>query len=899
MPLRPGETLSHYRLVEQIGKGGMGVVWKAEDIKLGRKVALKVLPDEMASDPERLERFQREARALAALDHPGIVTVHSVEQADGLHFLTMNLVEGRRLDDEIPQGGMPVERLFEIGIALADALASAHDRGVTHRDLKPANVMLTSEGRVKVVDFGLAKIAGPPVGSLGETATMMQTREGVVVGTAPYMSPEQVQGKRIDHRTDIFSLGVLLYQMATGRLPFRGDNTASVVSAVMRDAPEPVTSIRADLPSHLGRVILRCLEKDPERRFQTTKDLRIELEGLKREIDSGPLSTGSMPAAAPTRTTNWWPVVGAAVLLAVAALWWGLGRDAPVESTAPATPADAVPATPAPSRVVVLPFENLGTAEDDYFAAGMTEELTSRLAAVAGLAVISRKSAQQYAGTTKGIPEIGEELGVTYVVAGTVRWARSGDGASRVRITPELIEVAADTQVWSSVYDREMDDVFQIQSEIAQQIVQQLGVKLGGSDRANLDARPTRNVEAYQAYLRGNYFVDLTVGIAARRFDQAIENYEKAVELDPGFVEAWVRLSMTHSLVYHSGYDVSDDRHEAARRALDELIRIAPDSGETHLARGYYYYWGFKDYERGLVELRRAAELLPGDTLSLLGQAYILRRKARWEETIARLEQVAELDPRNSSMYYDIGTTETYAGRYTDALASFDLSLAIQPDSNPAGGLKAYAFWLWKGRDGLAAAREALENSFLDSKDEWVFFFRYWQSMYEARPEAAIAVLREGRDQEWLRTSDTTVPVRLYEALALELVGRDDEARGAFEDAVRLLEAEIERTPEDFRLPGSLGLAYAGLGRRAEAIAAAERGVAMIPLEKDSMLGPLRVWELAAVHARVGDPDVAIDLLKKLIRFSGGHTFAWIDMDPRMAPLRSHPRYRELAARTD
>ena len=219
--------------------------------------------------------------------------------------------------------------------------------------------------------------------------------------------------------------------------------------------------------------------------------------------------------------------------------------------------------------------------------------------------------------------------------------------------------------------------------------------------------------------------------------------------------------------------------------------------------------------------------------------------------------------------------------------------------SNPAGGLKAYAFWLWKGRDGLAAAREALENSFLDSKDEWVLFFRYWQSMYEARPEKAIAALREGRDQEWLRTSDTTVPVRLYEALALELVGRDDEARGAFEDAVRLLEAELERTPEDFRLPGSLGLAYAGLGRRAEAIAAAERGVAMIPLERDSMLGPIRVCELAAVHARVGDPDVAIDLLKKLIRFSGGYTFAWIDMDPRMVPLRSHPRYRELAARTD
>jgi serine/threonine protein kinase len=411
-----GRSLAHYRITAAIGVGGMGEVYRATDTKLGRDVALKVLPDEMASSPERLERFQREAKALAALDHPGIVGVYSVEEADGVHFLTMQLVEGQSLDLLLAEGALPVEKLVEIATALADALAAAHEKGIVHRDLKPANVMVGTSGRVKVLDFGLAKVE--PTGDAAkksELPTEMQTREGLVMGTVPYMSPEQVQGRTMDHRTDIFSMGVILYEMASGRRPFQSDSAAGLMSAILRDMPPPVMLLRGDLPAALQRVIEGCLQKDLVARTQTAREVYDELAALRRQTNSGTLP-------------------------------WSDGSGAAREGTADQAASNR-------RSIVVLPFSNLSPdADNEYFSDGLTEEIIADLSKVRALRVISRTSAMQLKGAKKDVRTIGRDLNVCYVLEGGVRKA-----GNSLRITAQLIDAATDAHLWADKYSGTID----------------------------------------------------------------------------------------------------------------------------------------------------------------------------------------------------------------------------------------------------------------------------------------------------------------------------------------------------------------------------------------------------------------------------------------------------------
>lgn len=441
-----GKTLNQYRIVRALGKGGMGEVYLAEDTRLGRSVALKILPASVASDPSRLARFEREARAVAALNHPNIVTIHAVEEAEGIRFLAMEHVEGRTLDTLIPKGGLPAAAILDLAVPLADALSTAHEKGITHRDLKPANIMVNDQGRVKMLDFGLAKHMEIEEGtSLTQVPTAEVTREGVVMGTIPYMSPEQAEGKPVDHRSDIFSLGIILHELASGVRPFKGDTSVSLLSSILKDTPTPLRELRPDLPPDLARIVGRCLEKIPLERFQTARDLCTELRALKRQAESG--SAPALPSKRRRGASLLLLAGGLTLLVAVAAggLWsLGTGRNGREEAaSAGGRPAEGADRT----MVVVLPFENLGPAEDEYFAAGMADEITSRLASVKGLGVISRKSAMGYTGTDKSIRQIGDELGVAYILEGTIRWARAGAGASRVRITPQLIRVRDDTQV--------------------------------------------------------------------------------------------------------------------------------------------------------------------------------------------------------------------------------------------------------------------------------------------------------------------------------------------------------------------------------------------------------------------------------------------------------------------
>ena len=470
-----GTKLAHYTVTEKLGEGGMGQVWLAHDERLDRDVAIKVLPPGFAEDPERLARFEREAKTLAALDHPNIVHIYSVEsatvegdaegEARTVHFLTMQRVDGRPLSEMIPEGGLPLERIFQLGIPLAEALAAAHEKGIVHRDLKPANIMVTEEGRLKVLDFGLAKLheagAAPEV-TAGPTEVL--TGEGKILGTMPYMSPEQLEGKDLDPRSDIFSLGILLYEMATGKRPFQGESSVTLISSIVKDTPPSVDTVREELPHHLARIVNRCLDKNPKRRYQSAAEVYNELDLLRREVESGVVSSGvTRPTSAEmeaARTTpvsaegrRWWLVAVAAGIVLLGALGLWLGRDR--EPEAQADRAAAVDSATAPDAaaaggagqlaIVVLPFQNRGASEDEYFADGMSEEITTRLAGVSGLRVVSSTSASQYKEDRPPLAQIAEELDVDYVLDGSVRWAR-GDDSSRVRITPQLVRTGDDAQ---------------------------------------------------------------------------------------------------------------------------------------------------------------------------------------------------------------------------------------------------------------------------------------------------------------------------------------------------------------------------------------------------------------------------------------------------------------------
>jgi eukaryotic-like serine/threonine-protein kinase len=630
----PAGRLGPYEILTRLGTGGMGEVWRARDPRLGRELALKVLPAAMSDDPEHLARFEREARALAALTHPGIVTIYSVEEAEGVRFLTMELVEGETLDRLIPPGGMAIERLLEIAMALADALAAAHARGVLHRDLKPRNLMVTPEGRVKVLDFGLAKRAEESAADLSRlpTATLEQlTREGWIVATVAYMSPEQAQGRPTDARSDLFSLGVVLYEMATGRRPFRGESTLEVLSSVLRDEPASPAELRPELPAGLARILRRCLAKDPERRFQSAKDLRNDLEDVRDELAaaaSAPRAAG--PARGEHRSDRSRLVTAGlavlAVLLVVAGAWLLDRRSSRDERHAPAMESA--------SSVAVLPFQSLGSQPpDEHLADGIAEDIHGSLSQIGALRVISIPTSMRYRGTEKSLRVIGEELNVANVLDGSVR--HLGDV---VRVSLRLVEIRTDETRWAGHYDVPPDGLFRSHGDVARNVAAALQIGLTAQEAERIDVPPTEHPAAYQLFrMARQRWSDMS----RETLEEAAELYRMAIDLDPEFALAHAELAFASDWAWTLGYGADDRAWEMTSRALD----IDPTLPFGH-------------FVRGTIFLRR-------------GQLSAARRA--FHQSIA-------YDPNSAFSMLNLSVAEYLAGRFDDSLRWARRGLDVSPD---------------------------------------------------------------------------------------------------------------------------------------------------------------------------------------------------------------------------
>jgi len=706
-----GARLGPYEIVAAIGAGGMGEVYRARDTRLGRDVAIKVLPGEFASDPERLRRFEREAKATASLSHPNILDVHDVGTFEGVPYLVEELLEGESLKERLERGGLPVPEAVRIACEVAKGLAAAHGKGIVHRDLKPGNVFLTSDGRVKVLDFGLAKLVGTV--PLGEAETLTKapsatTDFGSVMGTVAYMAPEQARGQPVDRRTDVFAFGVVLYEMLSGERPFVGATGTDVVAAILKEEAPPLP---VSVSPELSAVVVRCLAKDPAERFQHGGELLAGLEAVQAE---GPVPL--WPAI--TRSLGrhpWLVAANAVVAVLILALLLDLGG---VRGRLPGRSSTRV------IRMAVLPFANLsGDPEQEYLSDGLTQEMIAQLGRLhpGSLSVIARTSVMRYKKSETPIDRIGRELGVEYVLEGSEQ--REG---GRVRITAELVKVNDQTQLWSETYQRELSGILALQSDVARKVAEALALKLLPGEQARLASARAVNPDAYQAYLKGiQHLYRLTPG----DFDSAQQYFELALAKDPSYALAYTGIALVWAGRSQLGFVSPAEAAPKAKAAAQKAIGLDDTVAETHFtlaALGAWVDWDWAVAER---EFKRAIELNPSFPEALINYSHFLMNMGRPNEAMPQARRALELDPFNPYFHSFFAVDFLYVRQWDEAIAQARTALATAPDNPVAAGVLWYAFGA-KGmhKEALAAARvymklvyddravdEALERGFAEA----------------------------------------------------------------------------------------------------------------------------------------------------------------------------------------
>jgi non-specific serine/threonine protein kinase len=878
----PGSQIGPFRIERELGRGGVGVVYLAHDTKLDREVAIKSLPTELMANPKARSRFSREARVLASLNHPNIATIYEeFEEAKGVAYLILEYVTGQTLAEQIANKPLKLEEALSIALQIAEAVAAAHEHDVIHRDLKPGNIKITPEGKVKVLDFGLAKAVG------GEAADQQSTitEPGRVIGTPAYMSPEQARGKPADKRSDIWAFGCVLYEMLTGRVPFKGETISDTLANVLQTEPN-LEMLPRGTPDNIVVLLRRCLEKDLHRRLQHIGDASIEIDETLQSM-TAPITTVSSISvkseiARKTKSRKMTMIISAAIIIVLTVI---VVRFLSKEQAQ----------RPSKEKViVVLPFENLGSAEDEYFAAGITDAITARLAVIRGLGVISRQSAIQYKDRKKNTRQIAKELGVDYILEGTVQRERPSDPTSRVRIIPQLIRASDDRHVWAETYDDDMSEVFRLQSDLAERVAQALDVTLLEPERRALASRPTENMEAYDYYLRGNDY--LLRSYLENDWRIAMQMYEKAIELDATFALAYAQLSRAYSWMYWHYYDRSDERLAMAKQAVDKAFQLNPELPEAHLALGHYYYMGHLDYDRALEQFAIARKNQPnnGELLSFIG--FVQRRQGKFEQALANIKRASDLDPLSNLLALQVGVTFGALRKYPEAERYYERTISLAPDVPMGYVLKARLYVRWQGstKKARAVLEDAAENLKL-VEAPYIVNSLVTLDVYDEKYQEALDQL--SLKSEDIDAANYFLPNTLRYAQIYQYMGKKKLAKKYYDDARRILETKIQERPEDERFHSSLGIAYAGLGRKEDAIREGKLGVELLPVTKEAWRGLSRVEDLAKIYVMVDEFDAAIDQLEFLLSVPGEMSIPLLRLDPVWAPLRDQARFKRLLER--
>src|SRR5438094_1090135 len=868
-----------YELLEQIGRGGQGVVFRARQKSLNRIVALKVIGLGHWATEAHLKRFRLEAEAAASLEHPGIVPIHEVGERDGQCYFSMKFVEGGQLDEVVQHTAMSVRQAAELIAKVARTVHYAHEHGILHRDIKPGNILLDQKGEPHLTDFGLARLA--------ETESTV-TRTMEVLGTPSYMAPEQAVGNNasVTSATDIYGLGAVLYQLLTGHAPFAGGTTYETVRLVLDTEPRQPRLLNPKVDRDLNTICLKCLDKDPQRRYPSALALAEDIERWLKHEPIRARRTGLV-----TRGRKWVRRNPTSALLVASLVALAAAIGAMIWKS-------EFVHRPLATGIAVLPFENLSKDEENaYFSGGVQDEILTNLAKVADLKVISRTSVMKYrSDLERNLREIAKTLGVSHVVEGSVQRA---DG--RVRVRAQLIDARSDAHLWAEQYDRDVADVFAIQSEIAQQIVNQLRAKLSEAEKAAIVERPTADPVAYAYYTKAKE-MDLSVNWEGdeKNLNQKVELLEKATQRDPNFALAYCALAKTQVDLSSMIGEPDNRKHlELAKKAAEAALRLRPDLGETHLELARYYFYAgalTNDYDRAREELAIVRRKLPNNAEALTIEARIGRHENRWDASLANLQKASELDPRNDEIAFYLWQIYFEMRRYSE-LEQLQTKRAAESGTLDSLGLQSYLARIKLAQGDPVAAQSLLEQVPLDySPGFWVWDIRFTAALYLRDYDAANRVIA-ATPAKWADFAFGEQTASWAEGQVARARGDKQQALAAFAAARKKIEAKLGHEAKDAIYLSEVATLDAGLGQKEQAIREARRAVQLMPIAKDSLNGPTLVANLALLYAWTGERARALEQLEIVATIPGlAPTYGDLRFNPCWDDLRGDKRFDKIVA---
>src|SRR6266581_233044 len=882
-----------YELLEEIGRGGQGVVFRARQKSLNRIVALKVIGLGQWASKAHLKRFRREAEAAASLEHPGTVPIHEVGERDGSCYFSMKFVEGGQLDAVVRQAPMLIRHAAELIVKVACTVHYAHEHGILHRDIKPGNILLDAKGEPHLTDFGLARL-------VESESSVTQTLD--VLGTPSYMAPEQAVGNNeaISSVTDVYGLGAVLYQLLTGQPPFAGGATYETIKLLLDTEPRQPRLLNPKIDRDLSTICLKCLEKDPQRRYPSALALAEDLERWLKHEPILARHTGIIGRSRKWVRRNPSSALLAACLVALAAAaGWIVWKSELIRH-------------PVTTGIAVLPFENLGDEKEHAaFADGVQDDILTKLAKIADLKVISRTSVMEYRGK-RNVRQIGDALRVSHVLEGSAR--RSGD---RIHLNAQLIDTRTDTHVWAEEYDRDLNDLFAIQTEIAQKVAERLHAKLSASEKASIEERPTQDLVAYDFYVRAvsiiyNAQVDSLAHLAD--LSEAVDLLNKAVTRDPNFFLAYCELGFVHDLIYNGDTwlhqretDHTPARLALAKAAIDSAFRLRADSGEAHLALGWHLYWGYSDYDRARAELALAQQSLPNNPRVYYLAGRMDRSQGRWADAIRNLERACDLDPRNLPYLIYFGATYAWLHDYEQWTKVMDRIVALHPEQRPGRLFRASVEVHRRADTGpwRAEIEKILTNEPGSEKDPFVAGQRYTLALRDRNLDDASSIAAALPLKQTLDAGFNQGSRDFWLGVIARLKGDTVAAHAAFTKVRTKLEKELGIHPDNVDLLSDLGLIDAALGRKEEALSEGRRAMELraraLPTAQDPMFGSSTneasmKTSFATICAWAGEPDLALEQLEAATKIPGGPSYGGLRLDPMWDPLRGNPRFEKIVA---